>query len=479
MNSARLRLLPPNRILLASVLALATLGSTQTLAASWPNPATLGTSSLYSMYANNVSVAVGATGNSIAVWQEPATVTLKYAVQRDGVWSAGKTFYTANNSSASTTETLSEPRVVIDNTGTATVLWASTKRTLQYCVAGGRVVRCYVSTSVAKAASLAAGTTAWSKPVNVSASGIQVTDAEIGLDQNGNAVALWTYVGNAGAPKALQSATRPAAGAWSPPETLYSSTNSISLSSLSVGATGAAVAVWQEKMANTTNPFVVRAVYKPAMGSTWGSVEEVFQQSAQFFTLHAALDGNGQAAAAWDNNYAVQWAQRSNGAWVSEMLVSAPGRVYSGTGPYTVSAGPDLAADAQGNFLVGWLENDVAGAGLSIKAQVHQANGGGVASASWAGGGGVSPRVTMSPDGSLAMVGWIDDSDANAYTASFMPGQGWGQPLLLSTGASQYTAVGGTGVALAGGPNASASAVWLSVYNTNAGIKIRGSTYRP
>ena len=129
--------------------------------------------------------------------------------------------------------------------------------------------------------------------------------------------------------------------------------------------------------------------------------------------------------------------------------------------------------------MVGWLENDVSGAGLTIQAQLHQANGGGVASASWVGGGSTSPRVTTSPDGSLATVGWIDDNDTNAYTASFMPGQGWGQPLLLSTGASQYTAVWGTGVALASGPNAAASAVWLGVYNTNAGIKILGSTYRP
>ena len=479
MNPTGSRPLPPKRALLAAVFALTVLGSTHALAASWSNPAPLGTSSLYVMYANNVSVAVGATSNGVAVWQDPATVTLKYAVQQGGVWSAGKTFYTANNSSASTTETLSEPRVVIDGAGTATAIWASTKRTLQYCVSGGRVVRCYVSASVAKAASLAAGTTAWTK-VNVSAQGIQVADAQIGLDQNGNAVALWTYVEKAGAPKALQSATKPATGAWSPPGTLYSSASPISLPSLSVAATGAAVAVWQEKTTDAANPFAIRAAYRPAAGGNWGGVEEVFQQAAPFSTLQAAIDGGGQAAAAWNNNYAVQWARRAGGAWVAETLASAPGRVYSGTGPYAVYAGPDLAADSQGNFLVGWLENDVAGAGLTVQAQLQRANGGGVDGAAWAvGGSGSSPRVTTSPDGSLATVAWIDDGDANAYAAGFTPGQGWGQPLLLSAGASQYTAAWGTGVALAGGPNAAASAVWLGVYNTNAGIKILGSTYRP
>jgi len=477
MNPTRSWRLPPNRFLLAAAFALAALGSAQTQAAGWSNPATLGASSLYSMYANNVSVAVGATGNGVAVWQEPATGALKYAVRQGGVWSVAKTFYTASTTTTSN-EFLSDPRVVIDGAGTATALWASNRRTMQYCVSGGRVVRCYVWTSFVKAASLAAGATAWTK-ANVSAQGVQVADPQIGLDQNGNAVALWTYVEKAGAPKALQSATRPAAGAWSPPGTLYSSINPISLPSLSVAATGAAVAVWQEKTADAINPFAIRAAYKVATGSAWSGVEEVSRPAAQPGALQAAIDGNGQAAAAWDDSYAVRWARRANGAWVSESLVSAPGRTYSSTGPYAVYAGPNLAADALGNFLVGWLENDVAGAGLSVQAQLRRADGG-VDSAAWAvGGSGNSPRVTASPDGSLATVAWIDDGDANAYAASFTPGQGWGQPLLLSVGATRYTAAWGTGVALAGGPNASASAVWLGVYNTNAGIKILASSYRP
>lgn len=477
MNPNRSRLLPLNRFLLAAAFALATFGSAQTLAAGWSNPATLGTSSLYSMYANNVSVAVGATGNGVAVWQEPASGTLKYAIQQGGVWNTAKTFYTASATTTSN-EFLSDPRVVLDSAGTATALWASNKRTLQYCVSGGRVVRCYVWTSLVKAASLAAGATAWTK-ANVSAQGVQVSDAQIGLDQNGNAVALWAYVEKTGAPKSLQSAAKPAAGMWSPPETLYSSVNPISLPSLAVAATGAAVAVWQEKTTDVSNPYAIRAAYLPVAGSTWSGVEEVFRPAAQLGALQAAIDGNGQAAAAWNNSYAVQWARRSNSAWVSEALVSTPGRVYSSTGPYAVYAGPDLSADALGNFLVGWLENDVAGGGLSVQAQLHRADGG-VDSATWTvGGSSNSPRVTTSPDGSLATVAWIDDGDANAYAVSFTPGQGWGQPLLLSAGATQYTAAWGTGVALAGGPNASASAVWLRVYNTNAGIKILASSYWP
>ena len=460
--------------LLLAVAVLATAGSTPAAAAGWSAPATLGQSNLNFMYGNNVAVAVSShpQAESVAVWVEPTTMAVKYATQRNGVWSGTKTVYTANANAA---EELTDPQVVIDQSGVATAVWGSTKQgPVTYCVSGRRVVRCIPLISFAKVATLAPGATSWGK-ANLSAQGWTVTDVQVGLDQGGNATAMWSYRATAAAVPALQTASRVAGSAWSIPQNLYASA-ATALPRLAVGPNGAAVALWTEQMAGAPTPYALRAAYKPA-GGTWAGPETVTTQATAIAYLRSTVDGTGRAAAVWNDGYGVRWARRS-GVWSPpEPLASAPDRVYAGTGPYA-AYGPDIASNVAGDFLITWLESDVLASANSVEAELVLAAGAS-AHASWPAGAGVEPRVALSPDGLLGMIAWLDEDDSNTYAVALTPDAGWGQPLLMSTGAAQYATVWGTGVSLAAGSNQRASTVWLSVAGMYGQIKILGSRYLP
>lgn len=463
------------RLPIAGLLFFAAQGFVHAATPDWSAPATLGTSSLYYLYDNNVSVAVSANplAQSVAVWVEPSTMTVKYAMRRNGKWAAGKTLYKANATAA---ETLTDPQVVMDAYGTATAVWASSKQgPMKYCSSGLRVYRCPDTISYAKVATLAPDALVWSK-ANLSAKGFSVTDAQVGVDQSGNAVALWTYRATATSVPTLQSISR-STGVWSQPTSIYAGT-SISLPRLSVGPSGNAVAVWEEKLAdNPDTPYAIRASSLPAGTTTWGMPETVTTQATSAAYLGAAVGGNGQTAIVWDNSYGAQWARGAAGVWTApQALVSAADRTYSGTGPYA-AYGPRIATDIAGDFLVTWLESDISTGESTIEAEYSAATGAS-SHMSWPTGAAVPPNVALSADGSGGMIAWLDQNDYNTYAASFNPASlAWGQPLLLSKGTAQYSAVWGTGVSLACGPNQSASAVWLSVSGTNYQVKFLGSTY--
>lgn len=437
-------------------------------AASASAPATLGQSSLYYMYANNVSVAVSANplAQSVAVWTEPSTMAIKYAIKKNGAWSGTKTVYTANANAA---EQVTDPQVVIDAAGTATAVWGSTKQgAVTYCVSGTRVVRCIPLISYAKVATLPAGATSWTK-ANLSPQGWGVTDAQIGLDQAGNATALWKFTATSGAVPTLQSASRPVGGAWSAPIGVYAA--NASLPQLAVGANGAAIVAWTEQTAVSPAPaYAVKTAYRPA-GGAWGAPETAIAQPAPVNYLSATVDGAGQAAVIVDNNPGVQWARRTAAGWgVAESLVAAN------------AAGPSITSSGAGNYLITWLNMDPAGS--TIEAEVIAASGT-RSHAFWPVTTSVPPRAALSPDGSLATIAWADEADIYAISATPDPTTGWNQPtwgqtpLLLSSGTAQYSAVWGMGVALAAGPGQSATAVWLSVAGTNYQIKTLGSSYVP
>lgn len=164
-----------------------------------------------------------------------------------------------------------------------------------------------------------------------------------------------------------------------------------------------------------------------------------------------------------------------------QALLSAPDRSYSATGPYT-AYGPTIASDGFGNFLVTWLENDILSGNATIEAEFLSM--GELSShMSWPTGAAVPPSVAMCVDGILGTIAWLDQNDNNVYAVSvnydMASNVTWGQPLLVSKGTAQYSAVWGTGVSLANGFNSNSTAVWLSASGANYQIKILGSTYQP
>lgn len=123
---------------------------------------------LFNLPTNSASVAVGGTGDAVAVWLNEGTGAVQYSRRTGGVWAAGKALYTP---AAAKGELAGDPQVVLQPDGTAVALfWSTTPGPLQYCNSGGRIVRCYgPNKSYAKAATLAPGAAAWVR-VNVSVS---------------------------------------------------------------------------------------------------------------------------------------------------------------------------------------------------------------------------------------------------------------------------------------------------------------------
>lgn len=466
----------PKVYLSGAVLALAGLTlSAGAAAATWSTPKVLTSYTLTNLPTNSASVAVKPNGDSVAVWVNEANYKVQYAERKAGVWTAAKTVYTASTTKA---EMTGSAHVVVEPNGNATVIFASTTPgPLQYCAVGGRVVRCKgPDISFAKLATLVPGATAWTKAANVSAQGISVSDTQLALDQSGNAVAAWKYVQKAGVQPAIQSASRPAGGAWGVAQTLYTSANALSYPCLAVGAAGDGLLAWQEKTTTaSTFPYLIHAMSQ-AVGAAWGPVEEITAQNAQSWTLRCANDANGQAAMVWDDGYTTLLARRSPqlGWGTPVALTSAPGRYYGSTGPYAAYS-PDLAVDNQGDLLVTWLENDVTAGLWTIEAQLHRVDGQ-IQSTSLSSiqqAVASRPHATLSPDGSLGMVAWVDNGDSTAYSASYTPAGGWAQPLTLGA------ALWDTEVMLGSGPGANASTVWLTGDVNRYLWKVMGASYLP
>jgi|GEM_PF-2647976 len=463
-----------------SLFALFSLTSTGVASAapSWANPASLTTVTLFNLPTNNASVAVGPNGDSVAVWINENNYVVQYAQRKNGVWSAAKALYTP---SATKNETTSSAHVVMKADGTALAIIATTTPgALQYCVSGGRVVRCLgPSKSFAKMATLAAGATAWTK-ANLSAQGILVDDTQIAIDASDNVLVSWRYLQSAGLQTQFQTANQPVGGVWSSPQTVYSSANGLSFPHLSLGASGHALLAWQEKLiAGSSTPFAIRAVYRDNAG-IWSPAEDAAGLSAQCWTLRSGMDANGLATLLWDNNYSVQLSRRTainiSPPWsAAETLTSVPGTQYGYSGPFAAYA-PDLAVSASGDVLVGWLESDTTSGLWTIEAQMLSAAGTVHATTSWPVDpqtGSSYPSVTLSQDGSIGSIAWVDNGTSNANVASFAPASGWGQPLVIGAG------LWDTQIALGSGLNANASAVWLTNTATEFKYKYMGSFYLP
>lgn len=441
-------------------------------AAGWTTPTQLAGITLTNLPTNTASVAVGPAGDSVAVWINEANYTVQYAVQSAaGVWSAGKALYTA---SATNGETTSDARVVIGPDGTATAIFASiVPGKIQYCVYGGRVVRCLgPATAYAKIATLAPGATAWTK-ANLSARGIVVASTQLALDQNGRATALWTQVAAAGAPVAIQSSTRETGGTWTAPVDLHSTSNRVGDAVLAVGAGGAAVAAWQESAAVSPTGYSIRSRYSSAPG-IWDAAQDVAAGlPTQSWSLRAAVDGDGQAALAWANDYRVQWSNRTaTSPWAAPATIrSSPANNYGASGPFAAYA-PDLASDAQGDFLLAWLESDMASGLWTVQSQLIRRDGQVLASATeadWLS----YPHATLGNDGLGGKVGWVNNNDGLAYAASVAPAaNAWAGAQAIGP------ALWGTEVALGSGGTGKASAVLVANTATLYKYKFTGSAYR-
>jgi hypothetical protein len=217
---------------------------------SWSEPVDI-TPSNGALYVTDVDVALTDRGEAIAVWTGAAgagledTVIQTAARSRDGDWSASSDI-------ARTVGTALGVRVAATRSGAAVAAWSRSA---------------FGVTKVEAASRNSDG--GWSTPVALNAPTTNAAQLDVGIDDHGDAVAVWTIFTSPGSQ--VQTATRAAGGAWSAPRDL-SGPGMAPWVDLAVSRSGAATAVWNRE--DTSSGPVVVAADRDRTGN-WSSAADI------------------------------------------------------------------------------------------------------------------------------------------------------------------------------------------------------------
>jgi PKD domain len=185
-----------------------------------------------------------------------------------------------------------------------------------------------------------------------------ISSVEVGIDDGGRAVAVWTDSQPTGV--TVRSSTY-SGGVWSASKALSPPNEEAAGPTLAVNANGDAVAAWHSKVGAN---YIVRAATRVAAGG-WSSVHTISSAvSADAFVPRAAIDGHGDAVVVWQENGAgnrsIAAATRHAGApWAAAKTLSSPVRD---------STRPKVAVDAAGDATAIWDSSSGYGYGIICSA---------------------------------------------------------------------------------------------------------------
>jgi hypothetical protein len=303
------------------------------------------------------------------------------------------------------------------------------------------------------------------------ASGTGVFELRLGMACDGGVTLLWNDpagvyssslagLGTGGTGNVAACNGQPGNGPWAAPEQLSGNHPGAGLPDLAVNDAGAALAVWQAGASG--NPSVISAALRPA-GGIWSPAVPVSSPTGlATWNPKPALDGAGNAAVGYlDGNRMVVAQRPLDGVWGTPVTVSGTQNVYY----------PALAMSAAGDLLAAWLTLDasntgavwqssaIAGAAWLTPTRLSAAS----ESADW-------PSAALAADGSVAVVGWVNDA-SNSARAAVRTGSTWTRSTL---GAGWW---GGTVPVAAGGGAAAAAFAQPNAGNPNS-VRLMGRTWQ-
>lgn len=269
----------------------------------------------------------------------------------------------------------------------------------------------------------------WLAPIDVSESGEHLGGARVVLDSAGNATAVWDrWDGEA---TIVESAFRPAGGSWQDSEILSVPddgsgpgeaplyTPNSQAPRIAVDGDGDATVVWESY--GGTNRLLVQSAFRPA-GGAWQAPVTIGEVNTMMAPEPwVAVDGAGNATAVWKKFDVIQAAYRPAGEeWQSAEPISDP---------ETESYVPQAAANVDGDATAVWMEFD--GSDYVVRSAFRPAGGSWEtptlvsAPAEEAG----NPHIALGPEGD-AMVVWRGENEGQevgraAYRSA---GAGWGAP---------------------------------------------------
>lgn len=181
--------------------------------------------------ASQGNVAVDKDGNGVVVWSQ--FDGSNYVIQASYVPYGGS--WSTPQSISITGEDAFTPMVVSDPAGNSVAVWVR-----------------FDGTNYVAQSSRTLSDGSWTTPVDISNSGVNVTNVYIGLNTSGYAVAVWDE--SDGTNSVIQSATLPLNGTWSTPAAVSTPGNYAYLPVVGVDDTGNAVSIWLES--DGTNYYV-------------------------------------------------------------------------------------------------------------------------------------------------------------------------------------------------------------------------------
>ena len=293
----------------------------------WGTPTSLSTSG---RDAQAPRIAVDASGSPIAVW---ASVNLAgWTVQAayrpaGGTWQAPVSLEGPQAGTAA-------PDVVLDTTGRAVAVWASTSGSGWRVHAASRGTDGFWSQATAISGPDATGSIA----------------PQLALEGTNDVTAVWSR--SLGTSSVLESATRSAAtGAWSPARQLFPTGPDAFAPQIAVNKRGDGVIVWTS---SDQSGLSVVASVRPA-GRAWGPPTVLATATSGAVAPQVAIDARGDALAVWTHSTGgfsrVQAANRTagSGAWSAPRTLSKAG---------TDALTPQVALDNEGDGAISWARYD-------------------------------------------------------------------------------------------------------------------------
>jgi hypothetical protein len=200
---------------------------------------------------------------------------------------------------------------------------------------------------------------AWTPPIDLSAAGQNAINAQIAIDPEGNATAVWQR--SNGSNTIIQAATKPRLGSWaSIPDDVSLPGEDATNPQITIDAKGNATAVWQRSNGSNT---IIQASTKPFGGSWQTTPDDLSLTGEDATNPQIAVDRAGNATAVWS---------RLDG---SNFIIQASTKLFGGswqTTPDDLSqtgedaAFPQIAVDRAGNATAVWQRSN--GSNLIIQA---------------------------------------------------------------------------------------------------------------
>jgi hypothetical protein len=295
-------------------------------AAGWLPPANLSAASEHGT--QQPAVAVDGHGDAFAAWQHNVASTWTVEVSTrpaDGTWQAPTPI-------SGTLYGGADVKLAADASGDVVAVWNA----FYY---GFNGLGWYVQAAVRPAGG------SWGAPATLSQWGRSPQAPRIALDPQGEAVAVWTQRLEAGVELGLVQAAVFSGGSWQAPKTLTEAVKTVGGAEVALDGEGNAVAVWSQ--GNATGRAIESAT-RPA-GGTWHVPVQLSEPGTEGFLGQVAVDAAGDAVVVWGDgepDYAIQSAMRpAGGTWQAPVKLSAPG---------VGTREPRVALDPVGDAIATW-----------------------------------------------------------------------------------------------------------------------------